>query len=447
MGGRIDDFAVVEGNPSTIYVGAATGGVWKTTNNGVTWEPIFDDQGSTSIGDIAIAPSDPNIVWVGTGEPNNRQSSSWGDGVYRSLDGGKTWQNVGLKDSKHIGRVVIDPHDPNVVYVAALGHLWGPGGDRGVYKTSDAGRTWTRSLFINEDTGVSDIAIDPQSPLTLYAAAYQRRRTPFGFNGGGPHSGLYKTIDGGANWTRVTSGLPEGVIGRIGIDIYRANPNIVYAAIESEKGGIFRSDDRGATWRKMSDTNHRPAYYSQIRIDPNNDQRLWLCGAPMLVSEDGGKTFRTDVITKIHGDYHALWIDPANSNHMIAGSDGGIHFSYDRGRTWQYVNTIPLGQFYEISVDNQKPYWVYGGLQDNGSWAGPSGTLTVEGVTNDHWYRIGGGDGFYAQVDPLDPTVIYAESQNGNAHRLETKPTRAVQSNPSRRPVKRNTASIGIPRY
>src|SRR5215467_12250430 len=421
MGGRIDDFAVVDGNTSIIYAGVATGGVWKTTNNGVTWEPLFDEQGSTSIGDIAIAPSDPNIVWVGTGEPNNRQSSSWGDGIYRSLDGGKTWQNMGLKDSKHIGRVVIDPHDPNIVYVAAVGHLWGPNQERGVYKTIDGGHTWTRSLFIDEDTGVSDLAIDPQSPRTLYASAYQRRRTPSGFNGGGPHSGLYKTIDGGASWTRLTSGLPEGVTGRIGIDIYRSNPSIVYTVIENEKGGIFRSEDRGLTWKKMSDTNHRPAYYSQIRVDPTNDKRIRLCGAHMLVSEDGGRTFKTDVITKIHGDYHALWIDPANSNHMIAGSDGGIHFSYDRGKSWQYVNTIPLGQFYEISVDNQKPYWIYGGLQDNGSWAGPSGTLRVEGPTNDQWYRIGGGDGFYAQVDLQDPAVIYAESQGGNAHRLETR--------------------------
>src|SRR5262245_48399961 len=268
MGGRIDDFAVVEGNTSTFYVGAATGGVWKTTNAGTTFEPVFDEQGSTSIGDIAIAPSDPNIIWVGTGESNNRQSSSWGDGIYRSLDGGKSWQNMGLKDTKHIGRVVIDPRDPNVVYVAAAGHLWGPNRERGVYKTSDAGRTWSRSLFIDEDTGVSDVAIDPQSPLTLYAAAYQRRRTPSGFNGGGPHSGLYKTIDGGATWSRITNGLPDGVVGRIGIDIYRSNPNIVYAVVESEKGGIFRSEDRGLTWKKMSDTNHRPAYYSQIRIDP-----------------------------------------------------------------------------------------------------------------------------------------------------------------------------------
>lgn len=421
MGGRIDDFAVVQGNPSTFYVGAATGGVWKTTNAGTTFEPIFDDQGSTSIGDICIAPSDPNVVWVGTGEPNNRQSSSWGDGIYRSLDGGKTWQNMGLKDSKHIGRVVIDPRNPNVVYVAVLGHLWGPNRERGVYKTTDGGKTWSQSLFVNEDTGITDIAMDPQSPGTLYAAAYQRRRTPWGFNGGGPGSGIYKTIDGGASWTKLTKDLPDGVTGRIGIDIYRGDPSIVYAIIENTKGGVFRSEDRGASWKKMSDVDSRPMYYSQIRIDPNNDQRIWQCAANMFTSEDGGKTWVQNVVTRIHGDYHGLWIDPANSNHMLTGSDGGIHQSYDRGRSWDYINTIPLGQFYEISLDNQKPYYVYGGLQDNGSWAGPSGTLNQEGITNDEWFRTGGGDGFYSVVDVTDPSIIYVESQDGNVARLELK--------------------------
>ncbi len=422
MGGRIDDFAVVEGNASTFYVGAATGGVWKTTNAGTTFEPIFDEQGSTSIGDICIAPSDPNIVWVGTGEPNNRQSSSWGDGIYRSLDGGKTWQNMGLRDSRHIGRVVIDSRDPNIVYVAVVGHLWGPNRERGVYKTTDGGKTWSQSLFINEDTGVIDIAIDPQSPGTLYAAAYQRRRVPWGFNGGGPGSGLYKTIDGGWTWKKLTKDLPEGGnTGRIGIDIYRGNPNIVYAIIENAKGGVFRSEDRGETWKKMSDLDSRAMYYSQIRIDPNNDQRIWQCAANMFISEDGGKTWVQNVVTRIHGDYHGLWIDPSNSNHMLAGSDGGIHQSYDRGRSWDYLNTIPLGQFYEISLDNRKPYMVYGGLQDNGSWAGPSGTLSVEGITNDDWIRTGGGDGFYSVVDPTDPDTIYVESQDGNVARLELK--------------------------
>src|SRR5262245_56065188 len=421
MGGRIDDFAVVEGNPSTFYVGAATGGVWKTTNAGTTFEPVFDDQGSTSIGDICIAPSDPNVVWVGTGEPNNCQSSSWGDGIYRSLDGGKTWENMGLKDSKHIGRVVIDPRNTNVVYVAVLGHLWGPNRERGVYKTTGGWKTWVQSLFANEDTGITDIAMDPHSPGTLYAAAYQRRRTPWGFNGGGPASGIYKTIDGGASWTKLTKDLPDGVTGRIGFDIYRGDPSIVYAIIENAKGGVFRSEDRGASWRKMSDLDSRAMYYSQIRIDPNNDQRIWQCAANMFTSEDGGKTWVQNVVTRIHGDYHGLWIDPANSNHMLTGSDGGIHQSYDRGRSWDYINTIPLGQFYEISLDNQKPYYVYGGLQDNGSWAGPSGTLNQEGITNDEWFRTGGGDGFYSVGDVTDPSSIYVKSQDGNVARLELK--------------------------
>ncbi len=419
MGGRIDDFAVVETNPHIIYAGVATGGVWKTTNNGTTWAPIFDEQSSVSIGDVTVAPSNPNVVWVGTGEPNNRQSSSWGDGVYRSLDAGKTWQNMGLADTKHIGRISIDPNDANVVYVAAAGHLWGPNKERGLFKTTDGGKSWANVLFINEDTGVIDVAMDHKNPLTLYAAAYQRRRTPYGFNGGGPHSALYKTTDGGANWTRLTQGLPEGVTGRIGIDVYRANPDIVYATIENAKGGLFRSEDKGATWRQMSSVNPRPMYYSKVRIDPKNDQRIWVLGANMFTSEDGGKTFATNVVTRIHGDYHAMWINPANSDHMILGSDGGIHFSYDRGRTWDFVNTIPLGQFYEITLDNRKPYWVYGGLQDNGSWAGPAGTLNAEGVTNDDWFRIGGGDGFYVQVDPTDPEVLYVESQGGSLSRLE----------------------------
>ncbi|HEY6230694.1 MAG TPA: hypothetical protein VIW64_05490 [Pyrinomonadaceae bacterium] len=435
MGGRIDDIAVVENNPSTYYVGAATGGVWKTTNNGTTFDPVFDEQDSTSIGDIAIAPADPSIVWVGTGEPNNRQSSSWGDGVYRSLDAGKTWQNMGLRDTKHIGRIVIDSRDPNIVYVAAVGHLWGPNKERGVFKTTDGGKTWNNVLFINEDTGVIDLAMDPQSPLTIYAAAYQRRRTPWGFNGGGSGSAIYKTIDGGATWNKLTKGLPEGVTGRIGLDIYRRNPNIVYALVENAKGGgTFRSDDRGETWRKVSDVDSRPMYYSQIRIDPNNDQRLWQLAADMYNSEDGGKTWNSRLVQKIHGDFHALWIDPANSDHVLGGSDGGMHASYDRGRTWDFINTIPLGQFYEVTLDNQKPFFVYGGLQDNGSWAGPSGTLNQEGITNDDWFRTGGGDGFYSVVDPTDPSIVYVESQNGSVSRLELKTGERKSIKPQARP-------------
>jgi photosystem II stability/assembly factor-like uncharacterized protein len=442
MGGRIDDFAVVENNPNIVFVGVASGGVWKTTNNGTTWEPVFDKEGVSTIGDIAIAPSDPAVVWVGTGEPNNRQSSSWGDGAYKSLDGGKTWKKMGLEATRHIGRIAIHPKNPDVVYVAALGHLWGPNPERGVYKTADGGKTWTPVLKINDDTGVSDIAMDPESPDTLYAAAYERRRTPFGFNGGGADGGIYKTVDGGATWKKLMKGLPYengGDTGRIGLDIYRKDPNIIYALVQHEKGGIFRSEDKGETWKKMGETNPRPSYYSQVRVDPNNDLRIWALGAAMFFSEDGGKTFSTQRVQKIHGDFHAMWIDPADSNHILAGSDGGIHWSYDNGRTWDFVNTIAIGQFYEIGLDNEKPYHICGGLQDNGSWCGPVETLTRDGISNEDWQVIHGGDGFYAEIDPLEPWIVYTESQDGFIDRrdLRTGQQRSI------RPV----AKAGEPHY
>jgi photosystem II stability/assembly factor-like uncharacterized protein len=421
MGGRIDDFAVVESNPHIIYAATASAGIWKTTNNGVTWRPLFDDQPVSSVGDIAVAATDPSIVWAGTGEPANRQSSSWGNGIYKSTDGGESWQPVGLEDTHHIGRVLIHPKNPDIVYVAALGHLWGPNEERGVFKTTDGGRTWTKTIFINEDTGFIDLAMDPESPDTLYAAAYQRRRRAFGFNGGGPESGIYKTIDGGETWRRLAKGLPEGDTGRIGLDIYRKDPRIVYALVENKDGGTFRSENKGETWTKMSDTNPRPMYYSQVRIDPLNDQRIWVLGAPMYTSDDGGKTFTTERVTRIHGDYHALWINPTDSNHMVLGSDGGIHYSYDRGLTWDFVNSLALGQFYEIGYDMATPYNVYGGLQDNGSWGGPVRTRYEQGITNEDWFRVGGGDGFYTQIDPNDPTTVYVESQNGNLRRLDLK--------------------------
>ena len=416
MGGRIDDFAVVESHPNVVFVGVASGGVWKTVNNGTTWEPVFDKEGVSTIGDISIAPSDPSIVWVGSGEPNNRQSSSWGDGIYKSTDGGKTWKNMGLAETRHIGRVLVHPKNPDVVYVAALGHLWGPNPERGVYKTVDGGKTWSQVLKISNDTGVSDIAMDTESPDTLYAAAYERRRTPFGFNGGGSESAIYKSTDGGVSWKKLSKGLPYengGETGRIGLDVYRKDPNIVYALVQHEKGGIYRSEDKGETWHKMSDTDPRPSYYSQVRIDPSNDLRVWVLGASMYFSEDGGKTFSTRRVQKIHGDFHALWIDPADSNHIIAGSDGGIHWSYDGGKTWDFLNTIAIGQFYEIAVDNQKPYRICGGLQDNGSWCGPSATPYRDGIANEDWMLIHGGDGFYAAIDNVEPGIVYTESQDG----------------------------------
>ncbi|MBI3684272.1 MAG: hypothetical protein HY235_28185 [Acidobacteria bacterium] len=420
MGGRVDDFAVVESNPDTIYGGFASGGVWKTTNGGITWQPIFDNQAVPTIGDVAVAPSDPSVVWVGTGESNNRQSSSWGNGVYRSLDAGRTWQHMGLNETHHIARIAIHPTNPNIVYAAATGRLWGPSKERGIYKSADGGKSWELALFVNEDTGGTDVAIDQESPNTVYAALYQRRRTVWGFNGGGPGSGIYKTVDGGANWARLKGGLPEtGDVGRIGLDIYRRKSAIVYATVEHLRaGGVYRSEDKGVTWVRMSDTNPRPMYYSQIRIDPSNDQRIWVLGAPLYYSEDGGRTFRT-LNTRIHGDYHALWINPADSEHMVIGSDGGVSISRDRGRTWFFQNTMPLGQFYEIGLDMRKPYWICGGLQDNNSWCGPSATFNSRGISNDEWFTVGGGDGFYAQIDPADYNIVYAESQDGNLLRRD----------------------------
>ena len=432
MAGRIDDFAVVESNPFIVYVGTASGGIWKTTNNGVTWKPIFDDQITSTIGNIDVAPSNPGVLWVGTGEANNRQSSSWGNGVYKSTDGGNTWHHMGLENTHHIGRVRIDPKNPDVVYIAATGHLWGSNEERGVYKTTDGGKTWEKVLYVNENTGCIDLAIDHENNNIVYAAMYQRQRKGYGFIGGGPGSGLYKTVDAGKTWKKLGEGLPKGDAGRIGIDIFRSDPNIVYAVYEHREGGIFRSEDKGETWTKMSDTNPRPMYYSKIRIDPNNDQRLWVLGASMYTSYDGGKTFNTRVVQRIHSDHHAMWINPSNSNHMIVGSDGGIYFSYDKGHTWDYICTIPLGQFYEVGFDMQKPYNIYGGLQDNGSWGGPSKTKYSDGITNADWFRVGGGDGFYTQIDPNDPNILYVESQNGSLSRMNllTKETKSIRPTP-----------------
>jgi photosystem II stability/assembly factor-like uncharacterized protein len=471
MGGRIDDIAVVESNPYIIYVGFATGGLWKTVNNGTTWEPIFDIYPTSSIGDIAVCQSDPNIVWVGTGEPNNRQSSSFGDGIYKSTDAGKTFTNMGLKETQTIARVVLDPKDPNTVYVAALGHLFGPNKERGIYKTTDGGKTWNNIKFIDEDTGFTDLVIDPVDNKTLYAASYQRRRAPWGFNGGGPGSGLWKTTDAGKSWAKLEgNGLPEGLLGRIGIDVARSNPNILYAQIEvgastgtgvppeptgeqqpgqqagqqagpqgqggrgggpqppdPKKPGIWRSDDKGKTWRFVSNENNRPMYYSQIRVDPSNPEIVYTGGLNFSKSLDGGKTFK-NLAGVAHSDHHAIWINPKNGNHLLVGNDGGLDVSYDQGDTFEFVNTIAAAQFYAISADMRKPYYVCGGLQDNGSWCGPSairaggggfGGGGGAGITNADWFRIGGGDGFYTQQDPTDHNIIYAESQDGAVQRLD----------------------------
>jgi photosystem II stability/assembly factor-like uncharacterized protein len=385
MGGRIDDLAVVESDPRIMYVGTAAGGIFKTVNGGNTWQPIFDEQPNPSIGDLALAPSNPSILYVGTGEANNRQSSSWGNGVYKSMDAGATWTHLGLRETRHIGRIVVHPHNPDIVYVAALGDLWAANKERGVFRSTDGGATWTQTLAINENTGVSDIAIDPESPNILYAAAYQRRRTVFGYNGGGPDAGLYRSLDGGLHWAKMAGGLPAtGDVGRCSIDIYRKNTNIVYAEFEhATLGGVYRSEDKGATWSRMSDTDPRPSYFSQIRVDPNNDQKVWLGGVNMYMSEDGGRTFVQTRFRDVHSDVHAIWIDPANSDHIVNGNDGGVWVTWDSGRNWRHMNNIAIGQFYEIAYDFQKPYRVCGGLQDNYSWCGPSSTLQTTGIGNE----------------------------------------------------------------
>ncbi|HEX2445065.1 MAG TPA: hypothetical protein VHJ77_14060 [Vicinamibacterales bacterium] len=421
FGGRIDDVEAVESNPKIIFVGTASGGIFKTVNGGTTWMPVFDrDGGSLSIGDVAIAPSDPNIIWAGSGEPNNRQSSSWGDGVYRSIDGGETWTNVGLRDSHHIGRVVIHPRDPNTVYVAALGHLWGPNDERGLYRTRDAGRTWQQVLKIDADTGVVDVALD-RDGRTLFAAAYQRRRRGWGFVGGGTGSGLYRSLDAGDTWQKLEEGLPKGVVGRIGVEISRSNPDIVYAVIEHKEGGVFRSEDRGNTWTKQSSTNQRPMYYSQIRIDPRNPNKIWMLASPLFLSIDAGKTFTTKGTgDRIHVDHHGLWIDPSDPDHLILGNDGGLYVSQDGSRTWHFVDNLPIGQYYDISIDNRDPYWVYGGTQDNGTWALPSRTFSSLGIANPDVVNIAYGDGFYTQPDPRDARVVYANSQNGRTYLVDS---------------------------
>ncbi len=418
--GRIDDFAVLARDPRVFYVAAATGGLWKTTNGGITVTPVFDDAGtSASIGAVAIAPNDANLVWVGTGENNNRQSSSWGDGIYKSADGGKTWKNMGLSGSKQIARIVVDPVDPDVVYAAALGDLWKSGGERGIYKTSDGGLSWTKVLDTGLDAGGTELVMDPTNNKVLYAATYQRRRTTWGMNGGGPSSGLWKSTDAGRSWTRLSKGLPEGSLGRIGIAVYLANPSIVYARVEHDKeGGVYRSDDAGATWKKMGSTNPRPMYFGIIRVDPKNDLRVYVIGLNVLVSDDGGKTFHT-IDEKIHVDYHAMWVNPANPDHLMIGGDGGVGISYDKGAKWMWLPHIPVGQFYHVGYDMQTPFNVCGGLQDNNTWCGPSAVRSKDGIANDDWFVAQGGDGFVGLIDPTNHRVIYAESQDGNISRVD----------------------------
>ena len=426
MSGRIVDLAVAESDPIKFYVASATGGVFKTGDNGITLTAVFESEGTHSVGAIALHQRDTSIVWVGTGERANRQSSSWGDGVYKSTDGGATWTNMGLRDSHHIGRIALHPEDTELVYVAAMGHLWGPNEERGLYRSRDGGATWTPILQVDENTGAVDVALDPADPNIVYAATYQRERRPWGFHGGGPGSALLRSTDGGDSWERlsgpgVARGLPEGDLGRIGISIYRSDPRIVYASVEQgyrynastayteRRAGIYRSEDRGLTWELMSDWNPRPMYASQILVDPSDDQRIYMMNSYSF-SDDGGRTF-TVPRQSLHGDDRMVWVNPEDSRHVMKADDGGLGISYDRGLNWLYISDLPVSQYYRVSVDMARPYNVYGGLQDNGSWMGPSETYTQNGILNSDWTRLGGGDGFVNLVDTTSNAIVYTESQ------------------------------------
>ncbi len=458
MMGRLDDIQGTDKDPMLLYIGFATGGLWKSTDGGNHWHSQFDTFANESIGAIAIAESDPNIVYVGKGEANNRQSSSIGDGMWGTTDGGKTWKHLGLEKVQSINRVAIDPTNPKIVFAAAPGHLFGPNPDRGLYKTTDGGLTWKNVKAIDENTGFNDVAIDPSNPKIIYASSFERRRNGWGYNGGGPNGGLWKSTDGGNTWAKLDGpGWPkpkDGLFGRIAITIFKAKPTTLYVQVEAGAGagtgsgtavtggpeapvagggggggpraaagppdpngnGVYRSDDAGKTWTFVSNQNQRPTYFSQIRVDPKNVNKLLVGGTPGQMSLDGGKTWKG--LTGSHVDYHAIWINPADPRIVAIGHDGGLDISNDGGFTWDYHNDIAAGQFYQVSADNRYPYHVCGGLQDNAAWCAPSALRNSTGPMNSDWYSVAGGDGFYTRMDPYDWTIIYAESQDGSMARL-----------------------------
>ncbi len=481
--GRLSDIAVDPKNPSVWYVAVSSGNLFKTENRGNTWTPIFENYGSFSLGAVVVDPKDSNVVWLGTGENNNQRSVAFGDGIYKSTDAGKTWTRMGLENSEHIQNILIDPRDSNVVYVSAIGPLWSAGGDRGLYKTTDGGKTWKAVLTVSPDTGVTDVAMDPKNPNVLYAAALQRRRAVGQLIGGGPESALYKTTDGGAKWTKLTKGLPTVEIGRIGIAINWKNPNTVYALVTAQRGqgGFFRSDDAGASWTRIgrsvgggrggrgggregappppppaacgpigaapappppappagetpqggggrgqgpTDDCYRggdPGYYNEIFVDGHDPETIWSPQTQVWRSTDGGKTWASVPMQGVHVDHHDIVFDPTDKNHLIIGNDGGLYETYDGMKTWRHFTNLPLSQFYRISTDNAKPFYnVCGGMQDNGSICGPSRTLNGRaGIRTSDWYNVGGGDGFQTRSDPEDPNIVYAESQMGNFSRLD----------------------------
>ena len=434
--GRISDIAVNQNNPYEYYVASSAGGVWKTINAGVDYTPIFDGEGSSSIGCVTIDPNNSNVVWVGSGENNNQRSVNYGDGVYKSVDGGASWTNMGLKTSEHIGRIVVHPDNSDVVYVAAIGPLWSKGGERGLYKTIDGGKTWNAVLTVDEHTGVNDVVMDPRDPDVLYASTFQRRRHVYTYVGGGPGSGLHKSTDGGATWTKLEKGLPTTEIGRIGLAISPANPEVIYAIVEAaeDKGGFFRSTNRGVSWDKMSSHVTSGNYYQEIIADPVDENIIYSMDTWMSVSKNGGKSFEIVGEDYKHIDNHSMWIDPNNNKHWLVGCDGGVYETFDAAKTWDFKENIPVTQFYKVAVDNAEPFYnVYGGTQDNFSLGGPSRVITDHGITNFDWFITHGGDGFESQVDPENPNIVYAQSQYGVLVRYDKKSGEEVGIQPKER--------------
>lgn len=434
--GRISDFAINPNRPSEYYVAASAGGVWKTVNSGTTYDPIFDGEGSYSIACVELAPSNPHVVWVGTGENNAQRSVDYGDGVYKSMDGGKSWKNMGLKTSEHIGNIVIHPSDENTVWVAAQGPLWSSGGERGIYKTTDGGETWEQVLEISEYTGVNEIVMDPRNPDVLYASSWQRARKVWTFIGGGPESTIYKSIDGGKTWNKSDSGLPGGDKGRIGLSISPVNPDVVYAIVDAtpDSEGFYRSTDRGASWSKMSGYSTSSNYYQEIVADPFDVDRVYSMNTWAHVTNDGGKTWERLGEKSKHVDNHCMWIDPSDAQHYLIGCDGGIYESWDAAATWQFKPNLPVTQFYKVSTDNNLPFYhIYGGTQDNFSIGGPSRTNSANGIHNMDWYLTNGGDGFETQVDPTNSNIVYAQSQYGGLVRYDKANGERIDLAPSER--------------
>lgn len=428
MGGRITDVEGIPGNPSTIYIGVGTGGLWKTTNWGISWTPLFDEQETLSIGDLALDPQNSDIIWVGTGEANPRNSISIGCGVYKSTDGGKTWQYLGLRETRQISRIIVHPHDSNTVWVATLGSPFGSNPERGVFMTTDGGKTWQKVLYIDEQHGASDLDIDPVNPNILYAGMWRFERKPWTHTSGSEHGGVFKSIDGGRTWRKITSGLPR-LMGRIGVKVAPSNPNVVYVIAESNDGTLFRSNDRGETFQRVStETNivSRGFYYTDLRVCPSDENRLYFLATQLRMSIDGGRTSQ-QLAANVHVDHHALWIDPKNPNIIWNGNDGGLAFSMDRGQTWDVIANIPLAQFYQIHCSMEAPFYqVAGGLQDNGSWMGWARNKEG-GIVNEHWRMVSFGDGFFCLIHPRDPNLIISESQGGNI--LRTNLATGVQEN------------------